>query len=124
DSGRRMRILAGLWLVCSSQAGAALIPLHQLESGPVRLRVRIREAVPEVRLRGYDLRVAGRHRDRRSQWTIRCERGAVTLKGTETLRSRDPVEILSPGGFVFVDGRPYRDGLRIHARPDGRCDVV
>lgn len=122
-------------------AWASLIP----PSFPTRVRVRLAEASPRAVVRGFDLRFfesvdaggrgnPGANRklaatpDRASEWELRCQEGrirAVPTAGTQggTLDLKEPVRIMSPAGFVRLDGRPYREDLEVRS-VGSLCEIV
>ncbi|MGK5083081.1 SpoIID/LytB domain-containing protein [Bdellovibrionota bacterium FG-1] len=131
-------------LICSSVALAALSPvgptrpLTGVTQYPAEIRVRLAEAMPSVRIRGFDLKIyevqprnaplASRRLasapDRQSDWEFRCQKGNV--RGTskaKMLDFRDGVSIESASGFVHFQGRPYRQEIQIHAIGSS-CEVV
>jgi stage II sporulation protein D len=115
----------GLW-------AAHIPPLKPAEIElPSRIRVRLAEAVPVVRVRGFDLKMASRNgkpvsMDRLSEWEFHCQDGrirAVEVEGGRSLELQEPVSIQSPAGFLKFRDRPYREELQVHS-VGSFCEVV
>lgn len=119
------------------------------EVSPVRIRVRLSASVPDVSVRGMDLKLYeafafgneadGRQlfksvlfRRGRSNWTFRCSQSGIQLASESSdvvsgiLNSKvlkSPVLIKSPAGFFTLSGSPYREELRIHSN-GSKCEIV
>lgn len=103
---------------------------------PVRIRVRLAEAVAKAEVRGFDLsffeeqkRLLVRATDQLSRWEFRCQEGRiratpVTAQGHgETLELREPATVRTPAGFLNFRGRPYREELLIYSS-GSFCEVI
>lgn len=102
---------------------AALVPGK--EAAPASIRVSLGESA-RVAISGEDLRLNSNARlAGRSNLFLTCdadsEQGAIVKVGSAAYPS--PLSVSVPGGFVFVDGHPYREQVRFHARGN-RCLVV
>ncbi len=95
------------------------------------IRVRIVEGAPSVTVRGMDLKLTGS--DGRPQvapvspvagsaaeWKLTCDKGQVRGDFGGVSGS---LSVESPAGFLKLDGRPFRDVLRIRPVRAG-CEVV
>lgn len=132
---------ATLALFVSAQALGSLPPRGEALSGnAARIRVRLAEAAPAVRLRGMDLRFASRPAiipaaslaadsgaaEGSGDWELRCQRDrirAVNATQGKAFDFRSPVSVASPAGFVQFRGRPYREEIRVHA-VGSFCEVI
>jgi stage II sporulation protein D len=123
-----------LWFV--SPALSSTIPIVD-SSQPIRVRVRLAEALPKASIRGFDLRifdsrsgtVAANRKpldDRTAEWDFRCDQGrirAIRRQGGRALDLKEPVTAESPSGFLALDNKPYRDSIRIYS-VGSLCEVV
>lgn len=112
-------------------ANALLTPPHAL-SAAIKIRVRLTEGAPQVLIRGFDLkffegRKSAAATDRLTEWEIRCQRGhirAFNFESGKTFDFHDVVSIESPSGFIKVQGRPYRETVRIYPARGSLCEVI
>ena len=139
---KRRRILPFLVIsfVLNSLAFASVPKISQIAPA-AKIRIRLSDADPRVKIRGYDLKLYQANAsslvsstDRLSEWEFRCRwdsRGPV-VQGSSSSASRsvvlkNSVVIESPTGFLSYAGRPYRERITIHAVRTplgGTCEVV
>ncbi len=108
----------------------------------LKVRVRILEAVSRVRVRGFDLSMAGggtgsesavrRRADRASEWEVHCQSGRIRLTrtdheggigGSRTIELPEPAIIHSPAGFLKVQDKAYRETVRIYSE-GSLCEAI
>lgn len=119
--------LLGLALIGAFEKGA-----FAAEPAPIRIRVRVGQALPAVRIRGFDLRWVGasvnsRRWDQMSEWGLRCpgrQVEAVQIGGEAKFQAQGRLRVETPAGFLHWDGRPFRESLTVIADGRGRCQVV
>ena len=95
-----------------------------------RVRVRVRTAVPQVQVHGFDLAVwDGTRRwteDQMTRLEVRCSQGRVSFqRAGQPHQSVPELQFRSPTGFLRLDARPYREEIRV--RPSiarEGCDVI
>jgi len=101
-----------------------------------RVRVRLMDAVSEFRVRGLDLKVSNSiarknlKADLTSEWVFKCVRGAVHAQQLAGVGKQNrsfilgaQAEVRTPAGFLLINGRPYREEIRLYAGRRG-CEVV
>jgi stage II sporulation protein D len=127
-------IVSPLLLACAVQTSwaAPIPPPRSVELlHPSRIRVRLAEALPSVKIRGFDLRIFSQNKlaktaDRLSEWELRCQEGrirAIEVGGAQSLDLKEPVSLHSLTGFLKFRDRPYREELQIHS-VGSFCEVV
>ncbi|HTL11119.1 MAG TPA: SpoIID/LytB domain-containing protein [Bdellovibrionota bacterium] len=118
-------VMTPTWAVASVQRPTPST-LLEFTPAPYQIRVLLSEATGTHEVRGYDLRWnLPLKADRSTRWDVRCTPWAVTVReaGTATWRqTRGAVTVSSPAGFVFLDGHPVREELRVGPGPHG-CRV-
>jgi len=95
------------------------------------IRVRLGEAQPEVRIRGYDLQFQGQKgADRSSEWRAVCSAQGVRLTRKDRVEAirewKSAVQIRTPGGFLRWGDVQVRDLLTVRPNPKQprTCDVI
>lgn len=136
---------------CFAAHSAWAIPVPNSESQiqPASIRVRLEENATRVQIRGFDLRLSETQRSaqgqtgwavklkaqRMTEWLFTCrgarihairkadpkERGREVETGSAVLQN--PALIRSPAGFLSLQGKPYREEVRIYSR-GSTCEVV
>lgn len=98
---------------------------------PVKVRVRLVEAIPEVSIHGFDLKIHHGSReqlalspDRTTNWAFRCQNGRIQGQSQgKTVDLIEPVIITTPAGFLSFGNRPYRDSIEIYS-VGSFCEVI
>lgn len=139
-------VLTGVGGLELTRTAAAPVPFSARQAllpeslrGQIRLRVRITDSTPSVKVRGFDLAIHDNDRegsraqrgpavvsDRAAQWDFHCQYGRVRAHrdgARETLELREPVSIDTPAGFLSFNGKPYREGIRIFSA-GSFCEVI
>ena len=123
------------------KSAIAFVPKPLQTAPSVKIRIRLSDADPRVKIRGYDLKIfqangasLAASTDRLSEWEFRCRfdsRGPVvqgqSARNNRSIVLRSRVVIESPSGFLNYAGRPYRERITIHAVRTplgGTCEVV
>ena len=132
---RRRILLSSIALLFFLPAVARAFPAHQIQSQ--KIRVRLTDGATSVTIRGMDLQIfesgaitrALAGTSRQSEWEFHCEDGRIRAsrifpeQGRQNLELHEPAVIQSPSGFLQINGRPYRDGMRIYSN-GSFCEVV
>ncbi len=139
----------GVSLVLLTAPTASAIPVPQSANDALvfqpsmSIRVKMAESTEFLRVRGLDLRVADGESNRDlaatgatvqssvGEWAVSCRSGRVILAQGKTpsqLRRKQVVGVevsfTTPAGFLSLDGKPYRDQLRIRAGRGENCVVI
>ncbi|MEO5969140.1 MAG: SpoIID/LytB domain-containing protein [Bdellovibrionia bacterium] len=113
----------------------------QVNSERISIRVRIAEAVPVVKIRGFDLKIFQQKdsflspvvsANKVSEWKLTCQGGQILLlpfhlksihAKQESYKLSEPVSIRTSAGFIKYGGNPYRDEIKVYSIRD-HCEVV
>ncbi len=123
-------VQASIGILTMSLAFGAKIPPQEYTS-QIRIRVRLTEAIPRVRVRGFDLRIhemakVAARTDGLSEWELTCFHGMIRAISTHSVKWLDlhePVTVESPAGFLNFQNRPFRQILHISS-VGSQCEVV
>ena len=124
--------MASLWMMGLALGGLVGSGARADEPAPIRIRVRVGQELPAVRIRGFDLRwggtsVASRRWDQMTEWGLRCPGRrveAVQVGGEAKFHAQGQLRVETPAGFLHWEGRPFRESLTVIADGRGRCQVV
>lgn len=106
-------------------------PTEELSS-PVKIRVRVSEAQASVAVRGFDLtlreegtRGRGLVAEKVTEWKVFCQEGRVRAHSASgsSVDFAEPLIVQSPSGMLQIEGRPYREEIRIYSN-GSLCEVV
>jgi len=136
------------FIIALQNAFASIAPLTeiQVQKDESLLRVRLKESVPQLRVRGLDLKwyELSNARDFKSQWKplikpvlqsewkVSCHQSNVWIEPlfqTKDIVTKRKIAVpntamvYSSAGIVFFDGRPYRQELRVYANGN-KCEVI
>jgi stage II sporulation protein D len=127
-------ILALICFSFFSQLHAAITPV----ASPLQIRVRIAANPAHVRIRSANLKIYQLkggiaelvdYREKPSEWDFKCVDGKIFVtefyspKIKKIREWRENLSIRSSMGFLYFEGQPYRDELRIYSK-NSRCEVV
>jgi stage II sporulation protein D len=132
-----LRLFGGvaLSLLTSPLAYAVPTPPSRMPEAlsPSRIRVRVAEAAPSVRVRGESMRVfeasgaTGSGPEGAGRWELHCQDGRIRARSPdrgETISLREPVVIRAAGaGAIAMGDHVYRQELRVHS-VGSFCEVV